>query len=106
MKPLSEILAEVEPSYDGTINVDRQSYDKLKAIAVELAKACEIAIGELSSYAQGRRDQSFEGWKLEWREIEVKSDADYEYYPNHVTKEFIGELSQKLTTARKLLEDE
>lgn len=45
-KKLSELLAEVEPwsdlkSFTVGNYVDRASYDKLKAIAVELAKACE-----------------------------------------------------------------
>lgn len=47
MKPLSQLLAEVEPKFHGMFAidipaVDRASYDKLKAIAVELAKALEF----------------------------------------------------------------
>lgn len=47
MKPLSELLAEVEPRLTAQQNimVDRASYDNLKAIAVELAKALEFECG-------------------------------------------------------------
>jgi len=47
-KPLSPVLEEIEPTgpVDKTLGlVDRASYDKLKAIAIELAKACEAMIG-------------------------------------------------------------
>lgn len=47
MKPLSQLLAEVEPikyplyDVENYTAVDRETYEKLKAIAVELAKAVE-----------------------------------------------------------------
>jgi hypothetical protein len=63
---------------------------------LELEKALEDAIAELSSYAQGRRDQSFEGWEKTWKEIPIKNEFDYEYYPNHVDVETIEELKKVL----------
>lgn len=53
MKPLSQLLAEVEPEpyiYWSKL-VDRAEYNKIKAIAVELAKCVEIyANATASSY--------------------------------------------------------
>lgn len=41
-KPLSELIAESEPDwYDSGLSVRKHSYDRMKAIAVELALACE-----------------------------------------------------------------
>lgn len=46
MKPLSQIIEEREPEFidydeNCTSVCDRASYDRMKQIAVELAKACE-----------------------------------------------------------------
>lgn len=47
MKPLSELLEAVEPEFidydeNCTSVCDRESYEKMKAVAIELAKALEI----------------------------------------------------------------
>lgn len=60
------------------------------------------AISELSQYSAGIRDQSFEGWQKEWREKEVRFESDYAYYPNHVTKEYIHELKERLAQGDKI----
>ena len=62
----------------------------------ELEHALEDAISELTMYAQGRRDDSFEGWERTWKEIPIKHESDYEFYPNHVDKETIEELKKVL----------
>lgn len=46
MKPLSELIESAEPEFidydeNCTSVCDRESYDKMKAIAIEMAKACE-----------------------------------------------------------------
>jgi len=56
----------------------------------ELLETFEEAIEDLAFYAQGRRDESFEGWEKQWREIEVKNESDYEFYPNHVSIDTIA----------------
>lgn len=63
---------------------------------VALSQALNDAIAELSMYAQGRRDTSFQGWERTWKEIEVKHDFDYEFYPNHIDKETVEELKEVL----------
>jgi hypothetical protein len=56
-----------------------------------LLKTLKEAVDELRSYAQARRDQSFKGWESTWKEIEIKHESDYEYYPNHVCRETIDD---------------
>lgn len=69
---------------------------ELKEQLQRVTEALSEAIAELKTYAQGRRDTSFEGWQKEWREIEVKHESDYEFYPNHVDRETIQRLEQAL----------
>lgn len=74
--------------------------ESLREENARLVKALESAISYLKHYASGRRDQSFDGWELEWREVEIKSESDYAYYPNHVDRKDILILEQALA-ARK-----
>ncbi len=62
----------------------------------ELVSHLEFCVSELKPYAAGRRDQSFPGWSKTWKEIEIEHSSDYEYYPNHITKEIISDLEKTL----------
>lgn len=81
-----------EVEYDKLI----KERDQLRASLNQAAEALTEAIGELESYSIGRRDKSFDGWMKQWKEIEIKSDSDYEYYPNHIRKEVISYFNDKL----------
>jgi len=77
---------------------------KLLKIIELYREALTIAIGELEGYSAGRRDQSFEGWQMEWREVKIRHESDYEFYPNHVEKAFISELRATEAKAEEIVE--
>jgi hypothetical protein len=62
--------------------IEYSAYETLLATAKELLE-------ELRPYSQGRRDQSSQDWQTNWKEVEIKNESDYEFYPNHVEKEVI-----------------
>lgn len=69
----------------------RQANERLVSLAKEV-------IDELEQYSMGRRDY-VQGEKWEWVCKEIKSESDYEFYPNHVDKETIAEYRQALAAA-------
>ena len=80
---------------------EREITAMLKAHAEKLVEALESAVSELSAYSQGERDKSFDGWQLTWREVPIKHESDYAFYPNHVTKEAVADLRQPIAEYRK-----
>ena len=63
----------------------------LRGELVAAQEALGDVVDELSAYAVGARDKSFVGWESTWKQVNPKNDFDYEFYPNHVTKEYIEE---------------
>lgn len=87
MTPLQRELSRLAGELDGA---HAPLLSEMRSVMAALVVACE-ALNEseaiIRGYAMARRDTSFPDWELEWREIEIQSESDYEFYPNHVTKE-------------------
>lgn len=68
--------------------------DLIKQLSAEKAKSAKRRrlasdiLCELTSYSQGRY--------IDGKEIEIKHESDYEFYPNHVDKETILEFKKAL----------
>lgn len=126
MKPLSELLSEVEPdfltltpkfkgdkfvgynqvggshfydTYEMTYNfVDRASYDKLKAIAVELAKACEF-------YGNSSNWEPSSGFTINVKDGIVEKDIEGFDIKSKCPVGVGGKLAREnINTAREMLE--
>lgn len=91
----------IDQNKDVYIEHLKNEFAKLKAHSDNLAQALEFAIDTLLPYSRGARDKSFDGWQLEWREVEIKSQCDYEFYPNHVQKIDVELMSKALAQYRK-----
>lgn len=98
---LREAFAKIMDIEDAASASD--SYFIFDQFIAPLVERLESAIDDLRSYAMARRDQSFDGWEYEWREIPIKHESDYEHYPNHITKEEFAKYENALSTFKKKL---
>ncbi len=75
---------------------------KIELLEKELAKVKDVAndlLCDLRLYASPRRDMT--GDLSKWKYIEVRHEADYEFYPNHITKEEIAAYEGALASLGK-----
>lgn len=93
------ITADFKSGFDAALK-------ELMPMVEELVEALDIAVSELDQYSRGRRDQSFEGWQSQWIEVPTKHESDYEFYPNHIEKDFVESLRSKLFAWRKFKGEE
>ena len=95
-----------EDSYACYVSGFDAAVNELMPMAEELVEVLDITVSELDQYSRGRRDQSFEGWQSQWIEVPIKHESDYEFYPNHIEKDFVESLRSKLFAWRKFKGEE
>lgn len=93
-----DTLAAKVKELEAQFKCDTCNINDLAAQNARLRELLEMSINNLEGYSLARRDKSFEGWEKEWREVEIKHESDYEFYPNHITKEEIAAARKALAS--------